>query len=322
MDERFGRYIWHDDKNQYSVEKHGISFQRAAITMEEGRPVDGNPRNDGRHDAFVHLNDETIKVVYQKAGDDIRIISAHKNSDEKFDKEYEERAEKLGIEKNTEFNEEFAAWKNLDKIQNREAGPDVTALKEKQKAEENAVLAVECSQAEKDQLTTELKAKHRQEKIEDRKPRLEHDSKERSELAAELQKQKEQTQTVGTEPAPATHQTSPEPKPTLEQAIPTQGDTPVPPQPAVTETPLAKTPEPDRGPSKSSGSLLEQMQGNIRAQKECTGQVQQSPASAKEESTTTPSQSSGAVTLEQMQAAARELTERPPPTPDRGRDDR
>ena len=192
MDEQFRNYVWHDDKNQRNVEKHGISFQRAAVAMEEGRPVNGEPRDGDRQDAFVHLNGETIKVVCQKVGDNTRIITAHKNSDGHFDKEYDRLAAVQGVEKNTEHNKEFAAWRELDEKQKVKAKPFVKALENKQEIErEKALLSTERNPADKEKDIAALKEKHRQETIEARKPRLDHDAKERADLAAELQKQKE-----------------------------------------------------------------------------------------------------------------------------------
>ncbi len=105
-------YLWDEDNNQANVEKHGISFQRASVALEEGNPVNSNviDKDKGRYDTIAYLNGEAIKVVYEKNGDDIYIISAHKRRT--GEQEYEERAVTNGVEKNLTENKEFAEWKN------------------------------------------------------------------------------------------------------------------------------------------------------------------------------------------------------------------
>lgn len=178
---------WGTDNNQANVEKHGISFQRAAIALQDGRPIE-TQRNDGsgRYDALAHLNEETIRIVYEKSGRDTQIITAHKSKD--ITKQYEEQLNKLGVEKNTRFNKEFATWKELDAKQKIKAKPYVKELEKKQKAEKDIVLTSKDSPKDKEISLKQLETKHRQEAKEERKPRLDNDSKERAGLAKQLEK--------------------------------------------------------------------------------------------------------------------------------------
>ena len=131
--ERFGSYSWAADNNQANLEKHGWSFQSAAVALEHGRPVPGNTRTDGRDERIASLNGETIKVVSEQRGDETQIISAHKNRD--LAKEYDAKAAEHGVTKNAEFNRDFEQWRLLDRDQYDRASPAARELRQKQDAE-------------------------------------------------------------------------------------------------------------------------------------------------------------------------------------------
>lgn len=180
--ERFGSYSWEADNNQANLEKHGWSFESASIALDKGNPVPGNAREDGRQEHIASLNGETIKVVSEQQGGETQIISAHKNRD--LAKEYDAKAAEQGITKNTEQNHEFAAWRKLDKEQQRQAAPAVEEIRQAQAAERQALdQRADLSPEQRAQQQADLAAQHKAEAVADRAPRLERDAQERSDLA-------------------------------------------------------------------------------------------------------------------------------------------
>ncbi|MBF0515843.1 MAG: hypothetical protein HQK97_01825 [Nitrospirae bacterium] len=115
------------------------------IALEEGKPVAVNERTtdcgEVRYEELAHINGETIKVVYAKSGDDIRIISAHKNTSGNFDKHYEQIMQSLGTEKMTAFNQAFSDWKRHDIEQKKESKLDIAPMLAKQQKDRAAELS-------------------------------------------------------------------------------------------------------------------------------------------------------------------------------------
>lgn len=187
-DERFGRYQWNADNNQKHLEKHGISFQSAAIALEHGRPVDVPAKVSGRDEQLAYLNGETMKVVTARDGECTRIITAHKKeeNDTRLDRMYDAKAAEQGVAKNTAFNKEFEQWRESDDVQRQRAKEPVDALKNKQEAERNTLKnSTDVSPEKFAQLQAEQTEQHKQQAEQDRQPRLERDSKERQQIAQE-----------------------------------------------------------------------------------------------------------------------------------------
>jgi uncharacterized DUF497 family protein len=195
--ERFGAFSWSAHNNQANLEKHGWSLQSAAIALEQGRPVPGSVRKDGRDERIASLNGEAIKVVSERHGKETQIISAHKNRG--LDKEYDAKAAERGIAKNDEPNADFAAWRRLDKEQHVQAKPEVDSQRQKQQAEREALgQRVDLAPDHRSQLQAKQADRHKQEAQQARQPRLERDAKEREELAQQqgrkVERQEERVQ--------------------------------------------------------------------------------------------------------------------------------
>jgi uncharacterized DUF497 family protein len=184
--EQFGSYAWDADNHQKHLEKHGVSFQSAAIALDHGRPLSVAVRNDGRDERIANLNGETLKVVCEKHGDETHIISAHKHDGGRrnFSKQYDLAAAERNITKNTEHNPDFAAWRRLDKYQYDNAKPAVDIQRERQQNERKRLdQRADLAPEQRAQLQAQQADQHKQQAQEDRKPRLERDAKEREQLA-------------------------------------------------------------------------------------------------------------------------------------------
>jgi uncharacterized DUF497 family protein len=184
--EQFGSYVWDADNHQKHLEKHGVSFQSAAIALDHGRPLSVAVRNDGRDERLANLNGETLKVVCEKHGDETHIISAHKHHGGRrdFSKQYDLAAAERNITKNNEPNADFAAWRRLDKEQQRRAAPAVAQIRQVQAAERQTLdKRTDLNPEQRAQLQAQQTDQHKQQAQQDRQPRLERDAKEREQLA-------------------------------------------------------------------------------------------------------------------------------------------
>lgn len=180
--ERFGAYSWNAHNNQANLEKHGWSFQSAAIALEQGRPVPGGTRKDGRDEHIARLNGEAIKVVSERHGKETQIISAHKSRD--LAKEYDAKAAERGITKNDERHADFAAWRRLDDRQFRRAKPEADIQREKQQADRDALdQRADLGPEQRAQLQATQADHQKLEAQQARQPRLERDAQEREQLA-------------------------------------------------------------------------------------------------------------------------------------------
>jgi uncharacterized DUF497 family protein len=188
VDEKFlNKYTWHNDKNQLSIEKHGLSFQSAAVAMEHGKPIlTGTIRNDGRVEHYASLNNEGVKVVSEQQGKDTRIISAHRDTRNSRDlclEKYDALSKDKGVSRNAEHNSQYAEWRQLDKNQRDRSEPDVYKINSKHLSEQKEFS--EKNGISLDEAKKSLMEQQKLEAVKDRKPRMERDSVEREELAKE-----------------------------------------------------------------------------------------------------------------------------------------
>ena len=76
------QFEWDEDKAAINVDKHGISFELAALVFLDGdRLHESDDRRDYGEDRLVtmgHIENRLHVVVYTETEDAIRIISARK----------------------------------------------------------------------------------------------------------------------------------------------------------------------------------------------------------------------------------------------------
>lgn len=174
-------YIWDEDTNQANVESHGISFERASLVLERGKPVRSEPyeRNgEARVRSLARVNGETIAVIHTVENGQTKILSAHKGRG--LEAEYATALEARGDRTNQIFDPEFAAWRDLDKEQQGRSRAAFRArqqhdLRQLEEARDDAVMDIAA-----------IKQRQRVEAIAERAPRLERDRIDRVGLAASL----------------------------------------------------------------------------------------------------------------------------------------